>query len=121
MNGQRRALRAGKRPCNRDYRSRQSAAPLANSGRSRCQTARRTTSTFAEAVSFGVELRHARTSTQPRRFTRAALLPASWRSHRQSGAHAHICQTGRNLCRCLSLLDHSVPPACSAEGWPTAG
>ena len=30
-----------KPPCNRDYSSEQSAAPLANSGRSRCQTARR--------------------------------------------------------------------------------
>jgi hypothetical protein len=29
-----------KPPCNRDYSSEQSAAPLANSGRSRCQTAR---------------------------------------------------------------------------------
>ena len=30
-----------KPPCNRDYSSEQSAAPLANSGRSRCQTAKR--------------------------------------------------------------------------------
>lgn len=79
MNGQRRAPRKRKRPCNRDYRSKQSAAPLANSGRSRCQTAKRNTSTLAEAMRFGVELGHVLTSSQPPRFTRAALLPASWR------------------------------------------
>ena len=39
-NGQRRRLTKRKRPCNRDYRFEQSAAPLANSGRSRCQTAK---------------------------------------------------------------------------------
>ncbi len=35
-----------KPPCNRDYSSEQSAAPLANSGRSRCQTAKRSSVTL---------------------------------------------------------------------------
>jgi hypothetical protein len=37
-NGQRRRSAKRMRPCNRDYRSERNAAPLANSGRSRCQT-----------------------------------------------------------------------------------
>jgi hypothetical protein len=40
------------RPCNRDYRSLQSAAPLANSGRSRCQTAN-----TSESLVDGAKLR----------------------------------------------------------------
>jgi hypothetical protein len=95
-NGQRRCFRDRKRPCNRDYRLAQRTAPLANSGRSQCQTARalphspkpwsrreeRKTSTFAETTGFDAELRMHVT------FTRAASGAA--RHHARQPARVRI-------------------------------
>jgi len=60
------------RPCNRDYRSERSAAPLANSGRSRCQTAKRSSVTLhARSAHVRENLESLRPLPQARSIVRA--------------------------------------------------
>ena len=102
-----------KPPCNRDYSSEQSAAPLANSGRSRCQTAKRQSVTLharSKRVREHLEslqpLPHARSIV--RAHGRARVMRPPWLLRRRAELSAPRLSAPRLRVRCRAKREDGV-------------
>lgn len=118
-NGQRPAPRNGKRPCNRDYRSKPSAAPLANSGTFTMSNSRHKASTFAEAMGSDAKFRmHVIVTRRDSRSARYPLVATTRQCASECGRRMRVAKTFDSV----NYFGPSAPSCLFGGGiWPAAG